>query len=498
LIHWQRPRDQLDLPAVLELQGRNLLGRATPVKRTVLVPRPARHVDLSILTEAAGGDAVAMGVRWSVPDLAPLPAGHLVFAADMTAPIAGGTSGAVVMPAVGGALAGITFRPDDPVLPERPCRTEFVTVPPPWQLRLLAGPSFAGSWSTREIPEAGLPGVLSDQSSPLVPYRPGDPVWLDVRGFLPLVDPAPGQPDTARTVVAGDRVWSTEPLVPALLGKVIVLDPAGGGSDPDGTGPLGARGATLNLETAELARRLLEGCGAVVHLTRTDETDVPPPAKVQLAGDVGADLFVTIGRSGAPDLMTAHHHPGSAAGQRWAELFVQGAAGLVAPGDSVAVTGSWDYLLRHTACPALEVRLPSALTPQQEIRLTARGWLRAESRALLNAIAAVLTDGEDRFRTLDPATIMAALPAPPAWDQVAWARLDGNLAWSPFPPSAPGGRTEGLSSGESEPLFSYGDPGLPDLTERHTLEIQFIGSWQLWLLERSGQEWAGRLLMQSR
>ena len=56
---------------------------------------------------------------------------------------------------------------------------------------------------------------------------------LAAQGVLPLVDPAPGHPDTARTVAAGDRIWSTEPVVPALLGKVIVLDPAGGGSDPE-------------------------------------------------------------------------------------------------------------------------------------------------------------------------------------------------------------------------------------------------------------------------
>ena len=92
--------------------------------------------------------------------------------------------------------------------------------------------------------------------------------------------------------------WDANPVLAGLLDKVILLDPAGGGTTTDGAGPLGLRGADLNLAVAQQAAQLLRGAGAEVHLTRHDETALLPVEKVRLAGQIGADLF-------APDAATA-------------------------------------------------------------------------------------------------------------------------------------------------------------------------------------------------
>ncbi len=283
--------------------------------------------------------------------------------------------------------------------------------------------------------------------------------------------------------------------MPGLLGKVIVLDPAGGGSDPDGTGPLGMRGASLNLETALLAQGLLEGCGAVVHLTRRGEASLPAEEKIRLAGEVGANLFLTIGRSIQPGLLSASHHPGSETGQRWAELFLLAAAGLTTANDSLAMTPSYDYLLRHTACPALEVRLPGPRSPRQEMRLSQRGWQRAEARAVLLSVASLFQTGTRLVPTLDVAALIAALPGSPDPAGVDWAEIDGNLLWSPVPVPDTTGDGEDLSSDHADSLDSSKGPGLPALLDRHTLEINAGGVRQLWLLERSGSGFSARLMM---
>ena len=499
-VNWYLADPNLELPAVLELGGRNLLGRATPVRRTVLVPAPAQRVKLMLFPETRdGADNSTMAVRWSVPGNAPLPAGRFVFSPDLALSIDGGSSGAALLPVPAKSPTEVLFRANSPKNPTLPCEITIAELPHPWRWRLLSGTDGTptGPWSLRNWLPDGLPTGMADQKVELIPYEPGRPVWVVAPGVLPLVDPDPANPDTARTVAAGHRNWRTEPIVPGLQGKIIVLDPAGGGNDADGAGPLGMRGATLNLETARLAQGLLEGCGAVVHLTRRGETTIPAEDKVRLAGRVGADFFLTIGRSRQPNLLTASHHPGSETGRRWAELFLLGAAGLTAPEDSLAVTPSYDYLLRHTACPALEVRLPGPQYPRQEMRLSQRGWQRAEARAVLLSIASLFEKETRLVPTLDVAAIIADLPGAPDPTAVDWAELDGNLSWSPVPVREITADTTDHFSAGSQPLDSARGPGLPALAGRHTLEIQIGNVRQLWLLQRSGSEYAARLMMQN-
>jgi N-acetylmuramoyl-L-alanine amidase len=496
-VNWLASDPGLSLPAVLELRGRNLVGRATPVRRTLLRPTSAHHVSLRLMPEVPHEDGF-MAVRWSVAGNAPLPKGRLVFSEDLILPLEGGKSGAALLPLSAASPAEVSFHPASVEDSNLPCDIHTTELPEPWQWRLLTGQDGSpdGPWSLRTGLPDSLPAGMADQEAPLIPHEPSQPVWVSVPGVLPLVDPDPANPDTARTVSAGDRNWPTESIVPGLRDKVIVLDPAGGGSDPDGTGPLGMRGATLNLETAMLAQGLLEGCGAVVHLTRSGETSLPAEEKVRLAGEVGADFFISIGRSSQPDFLSASHHPGSETGQRWAEIFLDAAAGLSAPNDSLAVTPSYDYLLRHTACPALEVRLPGPKTPRQEMRLAQRGWQRAEARAVLLSLASMLSHpGTGLVPVLDVAAVIADLPGSPDPAEVDWAELDGNLLWSPI--SIPETTIDGqvLSPARTDSLDSPGGPGLPALLDRHTLEINAGAVRQLWLLERSGSGFTARLMM---
>ena len=498
IVNWYLADPNLDLPAVLELRGRNLMGRAAPVRRTVLMPAGARRVKLLLVPETRDGDDdLTMAVRWSVAGNAPLPTGKLVFPTEPALPIEGGTSGAALLPVPEEIPTEVSFHSTSAGNPILPCDISSAELPHPWRWRLLSDTDGTpvGPWSLRAWLPDGLPTGMADQNVPLIPYERGHPVWVTAPGFLPLIDPDPVNPDTARTVVAGDRNWRTEPLVPGLRGKVVVLDPAGGGSDTDGTGPLGLRGATLNLEIALLAQSLLEGCGAVVHLTRRGETALPVEEKVRLAGEVGADFFLTIGRSGQPKLLTASHHPGSETGRRWAELFLRAAVGLATPDDSLAVTPSYDYLLRHTACPALEVRLPGPRSPRQEMRLSQRGWQRAEARTVLLSVASLFETENRLVPTLDVAAIIADLPGAPVPSVVDWAELDGNLLWSPVPIREVTVDPTDLSLNRADPLDSARDPGLPALLDRHTLEIHAGDIRQLWLLERFGSGYAARLMM---
>ena len=494
-VRWTHSDHDLELPAVLELRGRNLLGRAAPVRRTVLLPPTAARVRVHLSLESPADEGGAsLAIRWKVSGNSTLPAGQFVFADDRTLPVNGGSSGYALWPDNTSLPAEVWYRPDNTELPRLPCDLVTTELPAPWSWRLLVTDHEprSGTWSSRILPPGGFPPGSADQTSPLIPYLPGQPLWLSAPGILPLVDPAPGVPDTARTVAATDRKWPAELIAPALHGKVIVLDPAGGGSNTDGTGPLGMRGATLNLEAALLAGNLLVGCGAEVHLTRKGETILAAEEKVRLAGNVGADLFLTIGRHPRADTMTASHHPGSETGELWADLILQAAAPLTGSTDSLAVTPSYDYLLRHTSCPALEIRLPGPATPRQEMLLSERGWQRAEARAILLSIVSVFQPEKQLAPTLDVAAVIADLDGGIALDSVDWAELDGNLMWSPVSGRDTGGTT---SIAGDFTLDSGQGPGLPDLMDRHILEIHAGPAWQLWLLEKSGSAITAKLMM---
>jgi N-acetylmuramoyl-L-alanine amidase len=475
------------LPAVLELRGRNLMGRAAPVARTVLLPAAGRRVTLHIRPEAQGQAGPRfMALHWSAPDSDPLPAGSFNFPEGGTWRTFGGTAQSALMVMEHGTPASASFEPADPGLASPACEIEVAALPGPWRWGYL-GPPFEtpiGPWSLRHGDLAGLPTGLIDPHLPLVPHDPARPLFVACPGALPLVDPDPANPDTART--ASGRHWRFEALVPGLRGKVIILDPAGGGSDHDGAGPLGTRGADVNLEVALLAKDLLEGCGARVHLTRGAGTVPAVEEKVRRAGQDAADLFLTIGRSREPGHWTARHHPGSATGLKWADMFLRAAAGLMAPDDSTAILPSYEYQLRHTACPALEIRLPGPATPADEMRLLERGWQRGEARAVLMSIVSVFHDDQDLAPALDVAELIGVLPTGKWSADVDWAELDGNFIWSPLP--EPG-------TAVPDSLDSWRDPGLPDLIDRHTLEVHGGGTSRLYLIEKTADGYAGRLMM---
>jgi N-acetylmuramoyl-L-alanine amidase len=82
-------------------------------------------------------------------------------------------------------------------------------------------------------------------------------------------------------------------------GRIIALDP---GHPPLGaTGPTGLREADANLAVAQQLRRMLQGAGARVLMTRTADTAIDLWNRVALADSGGAELLVSIHNNALPD-----------------------------------------------------------------------------------------------------------------------------------------------------------------------------------------------------
>jgi len=347
-----------------------------------------------------------------------------------------------------------------------------------WRTRLPLPESTA--WLFKSTLRSPRPRL--DRLSPVVPVRQDGPVWLEADGALPLVSGLSGDAAPGGTATLRPDTLTWQPLLPALIGRRVAIDPRGGGTDEQGRGPLGTRGSEVNLAVARRLAALLRGAGCEVALLREAELWTPDPERVRRADRFAADLYLAIGRG---DLQV-RHHAGSAFGGPWAASCARALTALQS--DTVAVTTGDDYVLRHTACPAIVVQLEDLASAEAETRAAAPAWQDAVARAVFAGTVALLVPDAELLRIDD---LLASLgPRALPRDRLDRAVLDGNLHWLPPPgqPFAPG-----LPSGE--PV----DRGLPVRGDRHVLELHAGPLWQLWALERQPPgTWQGRMLLENR
>ncbi len=98
---------------------------------------------------------------------------------------------------------------------------------------------------------------------------------------------------------------STATFMNVLGGKIIVLDPGHGGEDTGAIGPTGLLEKNINLQVALDLASILKVQGASVYLTRATDVYVSLQARIALANNLGADLFLCMHHNsieGAPDI----------------------------------------------------------------------------------------------------------------------------------------------------------------------------------------------------
>ncbi len=139
----------------------------------------------------------------------------------------------------------------------------------------------------------------------------------------------------------------------------VVIDPGHGGNDPGAVcGDL--READLTLALALETARALGGYGAVVYLTREDDRDVPLAARVALANERAADLYLSIHCNAAQNPhargFESYVHPAARPCTHAFRSAVHAAAASYLAQYGVPDRGRLRadfYVLRRTACPAV-------------------------------------------------------------------------------------------------------------------------------------------------
>lgn len=140
-----------------------------------------------------------------------------------------------------------------------------------------------------------------------------------------VVDVQSGPPRVKRPSSEGTGTvrYSRYSVRGGIKGKHITLDPGHGGTDPGAHGlDSGVQEKTITLPVSKMVKKLLEGKGAVVSMTRTDDRDVWGPdatdrqelqARVDVAENNNADMFISIHCNANPNRsiggFSTYYHP---------------------------------------------------------------------------------------------------------------------------------------------------------------------------------------------
>lgn len=196
--------------------------------------------------------------------------------------------------------------------------------------------------------------------------------------------------------VHGDYVIEIAVSGEAFGGKIIVIDPGHGGSDPGAVSINGLQEKTVNLAVARILKALLEEAGAKVVMTRTGDQSVSNLQRVAIANQAGADLYISIHAnafsSSESNGTETHYCPlnSHSSASRYLAHQVQGelisALGLRDRG----VKANSYYILKNTEMPAALVEMAFITNPAEEEILKSAEMQFEAAQALFRGLASYL------------------------------------------------------------------------------------------------------------
>ena len=194
----------------------------------------------------------------------------------------------------------------------------------------------------------------------------------------PVVNSAPAQPQpqAAKPTSVNYRTSG------GISGKIIVLDPGHGGSDPGAIGPTGLQEKQVTLPIAEYLKSILEAKGAKVILTRTTDVDVYGPhasgvdelqARVNVANGNQADAFISIhiNSFSNPNVggIATYYFDGSEQSKKLASSVQEQIAEHSGFNGDRGIQPGNLYVLRHSLMPSILVELGFISNPKEESHL---------------------------------------------------------------------------------------------------------------------------------
>ena len=190
---------------------------------------------------------------------------------------------------------------------------------------------------------------------------------------------------------------------PGLAGKIIVLDPGHGGSDPGAIGLNNTYEANVTLNVASELRRLLEKNGTKVIMTRTTNRDVFGPnasatqelqARCDVAKEAKADLFVSIHTNSFSNRSvggtSTYYYPKTTGDVRLAD-FIQKELSTQTCLLDRGTNPARFYVLKYADMPAVLLELAFISNPVEEKLLTDEEFIKKTALGIYNGLVKYYT-----------------------------------------------------------------------------------------------------------
>lgn len=260
---------------------------------------------------------------------------------------------------------------------------QFITAKPNWRLVVTLRGAHVDKFAVPPSPDPSIvKGVSVIRSTKDTVHAiielPGELKEEQYKVFTVKADPKAKRPfrvvvDIEKAVpISGVRFSA------GLRGKLIVLDPGHGASDPGAIGPRGSYEKTLNLNLGLKVKTILEQAGAKVVMTRQTDVDLSTPdmsdrdelrARTMVANNRKADLFISIhhNSSANSDLTgtTTYYYRKSA----YDVLLAQCLQSAMARGgglDNIGIRTANFFVVKNTWMPAALLEIGFISNPQEE------------------------------------------------------------------------------------------------------------------------------------
>jgi stage II sporulation protein D len=174
-----------------------------------------------------------------------------------------------------------------------------------------------------------------------------------------------------------------------LLGMIIAVDPGHGGNSSGAVGPNGVKEKDVVLDISLRLAKKLSKHGAVVILTRADDSAVTLQNRVATANQAKAGLFISIHINGHenPDAhgTETYHYPGSTPGQTFAGIIQKKLIEILGRRNRGVKTARF-YVLRYTAMPSILAEAAFITNREEEKLLSDAVFREKTADALLAGI----------------------------------------------------------------------------------------------------------------
>lgn len=230
------------------------------------------------------------------------------------------------------------------------------------------------------------------------------PAMLDKSDYRVFVLPSDREANRPFRVVV-DITKQLAPVefnfTPGLKGKVIVIDPGHGGSDPGAIGPGSTQEKAVTLAVSQKVKAALEKAGARVIMTRQDDRDVfgarataveELDARTKVANSIKADIFLSIHANAFGNRSvggtSTHYYLKSRYDRMLAGNLQASLVSAVGLNDRGAQTANF-YVVKRTLMPAALIETAFLSNPDEEKLLN--------SPKFQQQLAQGIVDGLDQF-----------------------------------------------------------------------------------------------------